>query len=379
MGRELAARPEFREARPQTVFMYLDYIHHWRHPIRDGVAELRSAVDAALDQGDQENAGFLVAVLLSQSFWLGRPLAEIDALARSLIPQIRSQPVPSALCQAVQQLCLNLMGRSADPLLLAGERLRRARRSSGGAQRGDAVTLAAAAAMKQGLHFWCGDYAGAAAATHEAIEHIDGLAGVPASQLVYLLGALSMIHSAPKDSATVRFVRRALALHRKWATGAPENYAAPYALIQGAWARARGQNTKADRFLHQAIGLADENQLPIVSAYTHEEVAALYADTGRATLSEHMLRRAYQRWQNLGFVVRADRLAREHPGYCGAICPGRAASTRSARTSCCTPVGRADRGRAGQHRSGLGGGHHRRGSGPVPHRRARTPGSSRHQ
>ncbi|PND57986.1 cyclase [Mycobacterium sp. ENV421] len=314
VGRALAARPEFREARPQVVFMYLDYIHHWRHPIRDGVSELRGAVDAALDQGDQENAGFLVAVLLSQSFWLGRPLAEIDALARSLIPQIRSQPVPSALCQAVQQLCLNLMGRSADPLLLAGESGYDERDVLPAARsEGDAVTLAAAAAVKQGLHFWCGDYAGAAAATHEAIEHIDGLAGVPASQFVYLLGALGMIHSAPKDSATTRFVRQALALHRKWAAGAPENYAASYALIQGAWARARGQNTKADRFLHQAIGLAEEHQLPMVSAYTHEEVAALYAETGRATLGEHMLRRAYQRWQNLGFVVRADRLAREHP------------------------------------------------------------------
>ena len=117
----LAERPEFREARPQTVFMHLDYIHHWRHPIRDGLGELRDAVEEALDQGDQENAGFLVAVLLAQSFWVGRPLAEIDALASSLIPHIRSQPVPSTLCQAMQQLCLNLMGRSADPFLLAGE------------------------------------------------------------------------------------------------------------------------------------------------------------------------------------------------------------------------------------------------------------------
>ncbi|AKK27210.1 AAA family ATPase [Mycobacterium sp. EPa45] len=314
VGRSLASRPEFREARPQTVFMHLDYINHWRHPIRDGLGELREAVDEALDQGDQENAGFLVAVLLSQSFWLGRPLAEIDALARSLIPHIRSQPVPSALCQSVQQLCLNLMGRSDDPLLLAGESGYDEREVLPAARReGDAVALAAAAAMRQGLHFWNGDYAGAVAATHEAIEHIDGLAGVPASQFIYMLGALSMIHCAPKDSGTVRFVRQALALHRKWAEGAPENYGAAYALIQGAWARARGQSGKADRYLHQAIALAEENQLPIVGAYSHEEVAALYTDTRRATLGEHMLRSAYQRWLNLGFVVRTDKLAQEHP------------------------------------------------------------------
>jgi predicted ATPase/class 3 adenylate cyclase len=310
----LAERPEFREARPQTVFMHLDYIHHWRHPLRDGLGELRDAVEEALDQGDQENAGLLVAVLLSQSFWVGRPLPEIDALASSLIPHIRSQPVSSALCQAMQQLCLNLMGRTADPFLLAGESGYDEREVLPGARReGDEVAVGAAAAMKQGLHFWSGDHAGAVAATSEAIEHLGGLAGIAASQLVYLVGALSMIQCAPREPSTKHFVRQTLASHRKWAAGAPENYAAPYALIQGAWARARGRHAKAERYLHQAIELAEENRLPTISARAHEEAAALYADIGRKTLREHMLRSAYQRWLNLGFVARTDWLAREHP------------------------------------------------------------------
>lgn len=380
VGMLLAQRPELREARPQTVFMYLDYIHHWRHPIRDGLGELRDAVEEALDRGDQENAGFLTAVLLSQSFWVGRPLPEIDALASSLIPHIRSQPVPSALCQAVQQLCLNLMGRSADPFLLAGESGYDERQVLPAArQQGDEVALGAAAAMKQGLHFWCGDHAGAAEATTEAIEHLGGLAGVAASQLVHLIGALSMIHCAPRDSATIRFVRQALASHRKWAAGAPENYAAPYALIQGAWARARGQHGKAERHLHQAIELAEEHRLPAISARAHEEAAALYAETGRQTLREHMLRSAYQRWLNLGFAVRADWLARNTRGCCAAIF-GRArpASTRSAPTSWCTRCqGRAPR-RLGQHHPGLGRRHHRRGPRPVHHRRGGQPVGAGH-
>src|SRR6185437_11502238 len=82
--------------------------------------------------------------------------------------------------------------------------------------------------------------------------------------------------------------------------------------IQGAWARARGAHAKAEQHLHQAIELAEENRLPAISARAHEEAAALYADTGRKTLHEHMLRSAYQRWLNLGFAVRTDRLAREH-------------------------------------------------------------------
>ena len=314
VGMQLAERPEFREAHPQTVFMHLDYISHWRHPIRDGLGRLRDAVEEALDQGDQENAGLLVAVLLSQSFWVGRPLAEIDALASSLIPHIRSQPVASSLCQAMQQLCLNLMGRSADPFLLAGE--------SGYDERdvlpaalleGDEVALSVGAAAKQGVHFWSGDHAGAAAATPEAIQYLGGLDGTTASQLVYLVGALSMVHCAPRERSTAHFVGKALKLHRKWAAGAPENYAAPYALIQGAWARAHKQSAKAERHLYDAIELAERHQLPAISARAHEEVATLYTETGRTTLTEHMLRSAYQRWLNLGFSVRTDWLAREHP------------------------------------------------------------------
>lgn len=314
VGLLLTERPEFRQARPETLFMYLNFIHHWRHPLRDGLGQLREAVTEALDQGDQEYAGFLAAVLLAQSFWVGRPLTEIEVLAQSFIPEIRSQPVPRGLCQAMQQLCLNLMGRSEDPFLLAGESGYDEREVLPTARReGDEVALSVAANVKQGLHFWCGDYAGALRVTDEAFEHIGGMAGTAVLQLVHLIAALSAIHAAPHDRSTRHSVHRALTLHRKWAAGAPVNYAAPYALTQGAWALAHGQHRKAERYLDRAMELADEHQLPTIGALAHEEAAALYAHTGRSTLKEHMLRAAYQRWQNLGFTVRTDRLAQAHP------------------------------------------------------------------
>lgn len=314
VGLLLTDRAEFREARPETLFMYLNFIRHWRHPLRDGLGQLREAIEEALDHGDQEYAGFLAAVLLSQSFWVGRPLAEIDALAQSLIPEIRSQPVPSALCQATQQLCLNLMGRSDDPFLLAGESGYDEREVLPAARReGDEVALSAAATVKQGLHFWCGDHVGAVGVADEAVEHIGGMAGTAILQLIHLTSALSRIHVAPGESSTRKSVRRALALHRTWAAGAPANYAAPCALLEGAWARARGLHSKAERYLDRAIELAEEHQLPLIGALAREEAATLYAQTGRPTLSEQMLRSVQQRWLGLGMAVRTDRLARAHP------------------------------------------------------------------
>jgi predicted ATPase/class 3 adenylate cyclase len=314
VGVLLAERPEFRDARPRTLFNHLSFIHHWRHPVRAGLGLLRQAVGEALDQGDQESAGLLIAALISQSFWVGRPLAEIDVLAQSLVPQIRSQALPNRLCQAMQQMALNLMGRSDDPFLLAGESGFDEREVVARARiEGDEVLLSVAATMKQGLHFWAGDHTGAAAATDDAIEHIGGMAGTAISPLVYMIGALSMMRDAPRDRSTVRFVRRTLTMHRKYAEGSPENYAASYALIRGAWARVRLQHATAEQHLHQAIELAERNQLPMIGARAYEELAAVYTDTGRTTLRDDMIHSAYQRWLSLGVAVRTDWLAREHP------------------------------------------------------------------
>lgn len=310
----LTERAGFREARPETLFLYLNFIRHWRHPVRDGLVQIREAITTALNQGDQEYAGFLITVLLSQSFWAGSPLSEIDALARSLIPQIRSQPVPSTLSQALHQLCLNLLGRSEDPMLVAGESGYDEREIVPAARReGDEVTLSVAADVTQGLHFWSGDYAGAVSVTDEVMQHLAGTTGTTGLQLVHMVSALSHIHAAPNDRATKKAVRDSLSLHRKWAAGAPANYAAPCALVEGSWARARRRYLEAEQFLDKAIELAEEHQLPLIAALAHEEAATLYADTGRTRLHEHMLRTAYQRWLALGFVLRTDRLARRHP------------------------------------------------------------------
>src|ERR1700761_9847370 len=87
---------------------------------------------------------------------------------------------------------------------------------------------------------------------------------------------------------------RRLALHRTWAASSPANYAAPLALIEGAWARARGQHSKAERFLTRAIELAAEYQLPLIHALAHEEGALLHAQIGRPRVSAQMLWSAYQ-------------------------------------------------------------------------------------
>ncbi len=317
-GMALAERPQYRAAGPETTFYYYCFVRHWRHPVRSGLGTLREAVAAALDQGDQEMAGYLAATLLSQAFWAGTPLADIDMLARSLIPDVRSLTVPNRLLQAMQQMALNLMGRCDDVLLLAGESGYDEREVLPAAEReGEQVILNNAAINRQGLHFWSGDHAGAVEATEEIIAHPEGMVGSIIAPLVHMIGALSMMAENPRGRTTAHFVRQTLAMYRKAADGAPENHAAAHALVEGAWARARGKYEAAERHLHRAIQLAQDHNLPMISARAHEEAADVYAETGRTTFRDHMLHSAYQTWEGLGLTVRTDWLARKHPWLLG--------------------------------------------------------------
>ena len=310
----MSEEPWFRDARARAVFVHLNFVRHLRHPIREGLPLLREAYQEALDRGDPEYAGMLATTLLDHVKFVGRPLAEIDALAQTVLPEIRSQRGPDMFCRSIQQLCLNLMGRCADPLLLAGESgydervvLPAAREEN------DTVSVAVATIMKLGLHFWLGDAAGALPVAEDTESFLAGLSGTPNVQLFHLVNALCRIQVAPGDRATARAVRRALALHGRWAAVAPENYAAPEALVRGAWMRAKGAFDAAERYLDRAITLADQHRLPLVGALAHEQAAALYLLTGRAALQRIMIRAAYERWVSLDMVVRGEQLAREHP------------------------------------------------------------------
>ena len=318
VGLLLADRAACRDVRPQTQFLTLNFIRPWRYPIREALPQLQDAFRDALACGDPESAGFLAAVLLYQSFWVGRPLAEIDALAQSVIPEIRSHRLPTSLCRATQQMFLNLMGRSDDPFLLAGESGYDEREVLPAARREqDVVALSGAAIQKLILHFLCGDDAGGLPLADETARYLEGLSGTPNVQLFHMINALSRARAAPGDPATARAVRRSLALHRVWAAAMPANYAAPRALVEGVWARARGDLGQAERHLDLAIALAEQHQLALVSALAHEEAGDLYARAGRISLSRLMLRTAYQRWLSLGVAVRTERLERAHPWLLG--------------------------------------------------------------
>jgi predicted ATPase/class 3 adenylate cyclase len=318
VGLALAERPAHRDAKPYASFLYLNFIHHWRHPLQTAVPRLRATFQDAMSVGDPEYAGYTAVVLLSHLLVTGRPAPEVDVIAQSIIPQIRSQQVPASLARCIQQLCLNAMGRSADPQLLAGESGYDERVVRAAAERErDSVAIGMLAICKMTLLYWHRDYAGALRCAEETGRHNTGLAGTTSVHTYELINALIRVAMAPDARSTRRAMRRSLLLHRRWAATAPANYAAPYALLRGVWAAANGDLRRAERYLDQAVALAEQHGLSYIHGIAREEAAALYARIGRTTLSRMMLRSAYEQWLWLGVHLRAADLERTHPWLLG--------------------------------------------------------------
>jgi predicted ATPase/class 3 adenylate cyclase len=318
LGRRLTDRGEFRDVRPQTEFLYLNFIRHWQRPIHENLPELQDAFLEALDGGDADRAGIIAVVLYNQSTWVGRPIPEIESLARSMTPDVLTRSVPNLICRSTHQYCLNLMGRGDDPLLLAGESGYDEREVLPVArQENDVVTLSTSALIKLSLCFWCAEDSDGLSALQETARYLVGLTGTCNVPWYHMMNALIRIRVAPRERSTAHAVRRSLTLHRRWARVAPANYASACALIEGVWARAQGDRRRAERHLDRAIALAATHQRPHIGALAQEEASALYAETDRSSVGRIMLRAAYETWLNLGMTVRSDRLERTHPWLLG--------------------------------------------------------------
>lgn len=303
-----------RSQLPSVQFVYYNFISHWKHPMRGAIEPLRRAHRQALLAADIETAAWVGVVAIYQSFNLGLPLSDVDSLAETVIPTFSGQLVQSTLARSTQQLCLNLMGRADDPLLLAGESGfdERDALAHGEAQQ-DVVTVAATAITKMGLHFWHGDYAGVIEQAAVLEPHLGGMSGTPNVPAFHLMNAYGRLKLHPRSRQTRRAVRAALKRFARWGDSCEANYGTSRDLLHGIRAVQRGETAEAERFLDSAVNLADRHRLAHYGALAREELGALYSETGRTALARSIIRDAYEQWESVGIVPRKEGLIRQYP------------------------------------------------------------------
>ena len=309
----MAEHPDCREFRPWTKFLYFDFIHHWTRPAADAIEPLRDAIREALLIGDLENAGFMTAVELYQSFSYGVPLPEIDARGAELAVYLRPYGVQFGLSEETRQLVQNLMGRSPDPLQLVGDTAYDERVAVPAAVgRGDVTALSSYHLTKLGLHFIFGDFAGAVAHADAGEKFLAGMRGTPNVPIFHATNAL--VGCAPRR-ATVRRGARSAAPTRvpRLAPTLSRNYEGPWLLMEAEVARAHGDVRRAEELYDQTITAADRAGLVITAALAREYCGDLYAREGRDRVASAYLNAAMEGWSSLGADGKVEQLCRDYP------------------------------------------------------------------
>jgi signal transduction histidine kinase len=119
-----------------------------------------------------------------------------------------------------------------------------------------------------------------------------------------------MVHDA--KSAATELIRHESDL-RRWARGAPGNFAHRYALVRAERLRALGETRDIERLYAAAIEGAATSRIKLEEGIAEELYADFLASKGDEGGARVRLRRAYHAWSDWGAWAKAEALEREHP------------------------------------------------------------------
>ena len=263
----MAEHPDCHEFRPWTKFLFYDFIHDWTRPAADAIEPLREAIREALLIGDLENAGFMTAVELYQVVLVRRRTTRdrrARRRARCLPPALRMQ---FNLAESTRELVQNLMGRAPDPFQLVGDTGYDEHVALPAAiERGDITGISSYHITKLGLLFLYGDFSGAVDHAEEVERYLAGIRGTNNVPIFHMTNAIVRLRTAPRRRRRARAVSRARRGYRTWRRHSPQNYEAPWLLVEAEIARAKGDARRAEELYDLTITAADRAGLVTIGA-----------------------------------------------------------------------------------------------------------------
>ncbi|HEX2574104.1 MAG TPA: AAA family ATPase [Polyangia bacterium] len=323
---QLATRVQQRYGAPTAEPQYLFNLHllirPWKEPLRDCLNPLVQALQRSLELGNHEYAAHFARFYCQYLFVAGEDLGRVEREMERhgrLLADLK-QPLTLRSHGMWQQLVLNLMGRSEDPLMLVG------------VAHDERVVLPELVAAKSG-HTLCdyhlhklflallfGDVAAAVAHADEADALLQSQVSSFMVSLVTFYGALArLLAVATAQGGTRRRLhRRVKAASRRLgqlAEHAPMNFRHRHLLVAAETERLRGPWESARKLYDQAIENAREHgwiQDEALGCELAGRACLEVEDTRLAKLYLQDAHYAYHRW---GALAKAKALADRYPEF----------------------------------------------------------------
>ena len=303
-------------------------VRHWKYPLRDAQAGLLQAARDGIDSGKREAATMGVFLCRMVGFYAGRPLPELARELGEHTSALRQLNDTTTLSytQRLHQSVQNLMGSGDTPWLLVGEVF-----DEGAAlAMTDVASRAVIYIEKLMLATWfhrCDEGLAYRAEARAVIDSNPGFFPVPA---FYLHSALIQLTAATeaRGAARRRLVRGARRDHKKlrrFAAGAPANYAHCAALVAAELCRVADDQAGALAGYERAIRLAHDHEFLHHEAFGNELAGRFHLAHGRPTAAHGYLVRARNLYQRWGATAKVRALDASYPDLADARQAGRTA------------------------------------------------------
>lgn len=309
---KMLERPDAQAFRPKVLFVFNNFVRHWKEPLSASIEPLRDAYVSALETGNTFEAVWASFYRLMWQFQSGRDLAsiaeQVDAHAELFARDEGAQHDAAILRQVVAHLT-----GTDDGVAIDGEHFSETKQRAAW-DGGDRTTACVYHILKVQLGVLVGRGAEVAPHVAEAERHAEAVTAMPFVPVLAFYGALASTAAYRAGDRSAPWLRRAKRAAKKlarWAAHAPSNQLHRAHLVRAEIALCRDDPRARDHY-DLAIEAAR------ASGFVHEEglvlemAARFHAARGNALIAGSLRTAAQAAWREWGASRLVER-AREAP------------------------------------------------------------------
>ncbi len=318
----LLDKVENRAVKAKTVEAVNTHVRHWREPARKTLRPLQEAYQFGLSHGDLEFAAYAAYNYCSHAFLCGQELNQVEQELSAYSQAVRELKHSTALHykQILHQTVLNLLGRSDNPLVLAGPVYDEKQMLPVHQAVEDHAALARLFTHKLMLGVMFGDFAAALENAGQIRPHLQTLRSflLYPAYFFYLGLAVAGVFNAALRAEKIHLrgkLRRYLALLKHWAGHAPDNHRHKYLLLQAEYFRLAGRITRAAEYYEQAMDLARNHDYLQEAALAGELAGKFYLEHNKFRLARAFLNEAYYLYATWGATAKMAQMEQHYAQY----------------------------------------------------------------
>jgi serine phosphatase RsbU (regulator of sigma subunit) len=262
---DLAARRHHDGYRSKALFVFGNFLQHWREPLLRSTETLFEAYRTGLASGNVFEALWAAVYRACWMFTAGVELGEVEAQLAAIGDLVRHDDTARTTAALLRQAVANLRGGPEGMTELSGLHYDETEAQARFARASDKIETFAFHLLKLRLWLLAGDPSRALGHAIEAEKYLEAVTAMPFVREIRFHGSVARLQASAPDA--LRHARRTLKLLRTWAQH-EDSWAYRVDLLQALVARRRGDPAAARQACERALAGARR------AGVLHDEVLA---------------------------------------------------------------------------------------------------------